>query len=135
MNATPIHHKRLRSDSNNHCPGFCFDFSAPKSVICRKELRGILSSQNRKIPELRGTAYKHRFSFADKVFDSVGRVILYLSTPFGIPRIPVKLDVVQAYVPALLLMEILDIEGLIAEKVANCLTKRVKVTYQNGLDQ
>ena len=135
VDATHIHHSKLRTVGNNRCRRFCVDISAPKSVIGRKELCRIFSEQNLRVPELQSTAHKHRFWFEDELFDSLGRVTHYLATQIGVPLIPVELDVVQADVPALLGMDILDREGLIADTVANCLTKRVKVSSETGLVQ
>ena len=57
--------------------------------------------------------------------------MLPLATPPGKPPIFVQMDVVNADIPALLGMDILDRESLIADTVANRLTKR-SVVHDNG---
>ena len=81
-----------------------------------------------RVSRLQNAAFRHRFRFANKVFDSFGKIILYLDTPNGVPPIPVELDLVQADIPALLGIDVLDREGRIADTVANRLTKRVRAT-------
>lgn len=74
----------------------------------------------------------NRFRSADKTFESMGQVKLPLATPYGKVTIPVTLDVVPADIPALLDMDVLDGEFLIADIVANRLTKRVKYRDKTG---
>ena len=132
VNATHIHHSRIRTNGAAIYPGFCIDIGAPKSVIGRKELGKIFLQQKIRVPNIQKSEVTHRFRFADKLFDSLGKVSLFLSTPKGIPPICVELDVVQADIPALLGMDILDREGLIADTVAGRLTKRVRTQSKQG---
>lgn len=87
------------------------------------------------MPNIQQSAFTHRFGFADKLFESLGKVSLFLSTPSGLLPIRVDFDVVQADIPALLWTYILDREGLMADTVAGRLTKRVKTRSEQGQEQ
>lgn len=65
----------------------------------------------------------------------MGRVILHLAAWIGAIPIPVELDVVQADITALLGMDVLEREGLIADTVAYLFTRGVTVSSKNGLDR
>ena len=103
-------------------------------IGCR-DLRKIFLQQKIREPNIKGSEVTHRFRFADRLFDSLGKVTLFLSTPSGIPPIRVVLDVVRANIPALLGMDVLDREALIADTVAGRLTKRVKTKSKEGQEQ
>ena len=97
----------LASETKSRRPiGLCCDTGAPKSVVGTKELNRIFSALGMHRRKLQGS--HHRFRFADITFESRGRVSLTLRTPPGIPAVIVELDVVEADIPALLGMDILD---------------------------
>lgn len=74
----------------------------------------------------------NRFRFADAVYESLGRTSLPLRTPPGIPAIMVEMDVVNADIPALLGMDLLDKESLTPCTVSNRLAKRVPIIDKEG---
>ena len=74
----------------------------------------------------------NRFRFADTTFKSLGTVTIPLAAPAGIKPIPVVLDIVDADIPALLGLDVLDKESLVADTVTNLLTKRTLLRLQNG---
>ena len=120
--------KKTRS-SRAGIPGFCVDIGAPKSCIGLKELKSVFASFGRRIPQLKWSP--NRFRFADTSYDSLGKASLPLATPPGKPTIFVEVDVVKADIPALLGLDVLDREFLMADTVANRLTKR-GVAQDNG---
>ena len=86
-----------------------------------------LGIYNRKIKPSR-----NRLRFADAVYESLGSVSIPLKTPAGTPKILVELDIVQADVPALLGLDILDKESLTPCTVSNRLYKRTRHTTDDG---
>ena len=74
----------------------------------------------------------NRFRFADETFKSLGQVDLPLATPPGRCPIKVTMDVVPTDIPPLLVMDVLDRESLIADTVANRLTKLSACENENG---
>ena len=131
IDATKIHVTKLAAERESDRPlGFCVDIGAPKSVIGRKELARILRAQGLPFPTLR-RSYR-RFRFADTTFKSLGQVSISLATPPGIPPLPVVMDVVEAEIPALLGLDMLDKELLTADTVTNRLTKRKLFRLQDG---
>ena len=132
VDATKIHLSRLKDAKlmKRPLPAFCVDIGAPKSIFGRKELNRIFVSQGISLKPLLGS--RNRFRFADATFKSIGRVKIPLATLPGIPAIPVTMDVVDADIPALLGLDALDKEFLVADTVANRLTKRVPVKSNNG---
>ncbi len=65
--------------------------------------------------------------FGDETFSSLGIISLPLATPNGVIPIMIHFDVVQADVPALLGMDILDREQLVADTVFNRLARRAAI--------
>lgn len=103
-----------------HRPGFFVDTGAPTSVIGLKELRRLANEYGRDLLRLRRSMKTFRFS--DTTFESLGQVEIPLATPNHVHPIMVTLDVVSRDVPALLGLEMLDSESLIADTVMNKLT-------------
>lgn len=111
-------------------PGFCCDIGAPKSVVGRKELRRILKHFS---PHHRGIMRsRSRFRLADSVVESLGHISIPLRTPTGVPTIMVELDVVEADIPALLGIYILDKESLSVCTVLNRLVKKLRHISKDG---
>eukprot|EP00171_Calliarthron_tuberculosum_P023610 IDg23610t1 len=110
--------------------GFCVDIGAPKSVAGKKELHRILSAM--KMRDYRLKPSQNKFRFGDDTFSSLGVVTLPLPTPNGVKPIHVDFDIVLADVPALLGMDILDREELIADTVFNKLARREQVPCKDG---
>lgn len=105
-------------------PGFCTEIVTTRSVIGIKELLYVCAEVGNKVRSLKETF--NRFWLADTLLDSVGQEASPLATPCGNESITVTLDVVPADIPALLGMDILDRECLIAETVPSRLKKRKK---------
>ena len=93
------------------------------------ELKSSFSSFVRRIPQLK--LRPNRLSFADPSYYSHGKALLPLITPPGKPAIFVEMDVVKADIPALLGLDVLNRESLMAGTGANRLTKR-GVATENG---
>ena len=110
--------------------GFCVDTGAPRSVIGLKSLKRILCKQGVRFPKLELS--RNRFRFADSIFESLGKICIPLRTPPGVTPVPVVMDVVQADIPPLLGIDILDKESLIADTVSNRLQKRTFFNGQKG---
>lgn len=72
------------------------------------------------------------FRFGDESFPSLGITTIYLSTPSGIPSIPVSVHVVKPGIPALLGMDILGREQLTPDTAYNRLAKRHQVKQLDG---
>ena len=131
IDATMIHVSKLAIEQNDaRILGFCIDIGAPKSVISRKELSRILRAHAFRFPKLRSS--NRRFRFADETFRSLGQTAIPLATPPGMAPLPAMIDVVDADIPALLGLDILDKESLTADTVTNRLTKRTLVWPQDG---
>ena len=69
--------------------------------------------------------------WADTSYDSLGKALLPLATQPGKPTIFVEMDVVKADIAALIGLDPPDREFLMADTVANRLTKR-GVAQENG---
>ena len=113
--------KRIRSGRRDS-RGFCVDIGAPKSCIGLRELKSIFSRFGRRVPQLKWSP--NRFRFADTSYNSLGKVSLPLATPPSGPPIVAEMDIVNADIPALLGLHVLDREALMANTVANRLTRR-----------
>ena len=131
VDATSIFVTKLVDESKHRLiSGFCVDIGAPKSVIGHKELKKIFSRLGRRVKKLK-TSF-NRFRFADTTFKSLGQVSIPLATPPGRPPISVTMDVVPVDIPPLLGLDVLDRESLIADTVANQLTKRSFCRSEDG---
>ena len=82
---------------------------------------------NHRIPVKETSSSRNSYRFADTILPSVGRAELFLDTPPGIPPVGVTLGIVNASVPALLGMDVLDKESLVVDTVSHSLRKRVPV--------
>ena len=102
--------------------GFCVDIGAPKSVAGKREINRLLAALGTHHRKIRASG--NSFRFGDENFESLGQISLPLPTPNGTPRVMVDFDIVQADVPALLGMDILDREELVADTVFNRLAHR-----------
>jgi len=111
--------------------GFCADIGAPKSVIGRKQLSRIMTAVGVRKRKLKLS--RNRFWFADTCFKSWERSIA-IEKPSNVPRVYVEMDVVDADIPALLGLDVLDRERLVADTVFNGLARRVWVKKVNGRD-
>lgn len=128
-----IHIRTLSKEVNVRRPlGFCCDIGAPRSVVGKKELNRILNAiglhRRRILPS------RNRFRFADAVYESLGRISIPLSVPRGIPQVFVELDIVDADIPALLGMDVMDKESLTHCTVSNRLIKRIVHKDSNGTE-
>ena len=74
----------------------------------------------------------HRFRFEDESFQSLGRISLPLATPPGVKPILDDFDIVQANIPPLLGMDVLDREKLVADTVFNRLARRSAKELEDG---
>lgn len=101
---------------------FCCDTGAPKSVVGRKELNRILNALG--LHERRIFPSRKKFRFAYAVYNSLGRISIFLRTCPGVSKIFVELDIVDADIPALLGMDDLDNESLTPCTFSNRLIKR-----------
>ena len=111
--------------------GFCVDIGAPRSVVGKSQLNNILQYIGQpSIPLLRSA---NSYRFGDVTVRSIGLVEIALATPPRIPAIPVLMDIVPVNVPALLGLDVLDAEELIADNVTNRLIHRhvVSRTHDN----
>ena len=102
---------------------FCVDIGASRSCIGLSQYRRILHSINRRNMPVH--ASNRTFRIEDRIVKSLGMVELALETPNYIQLIPVLLDIVPVYVPALLCLDILDVHSLLAENVSSRLWHRV----------
>lgn len=105
--------------------GFCVDIGAPRSVVGTHELSRLLRHLGRQRGLLKPSI--NSFRFADTVYESLGTVVLPLSTPRHVRTIQVELDVVSANVPALLGLDAMDAHSVTPCTVTNSLVKRVMV--------
>ena len=101
-------------------------------MIGRKELNRIFAKMGMSTSKLSRPSFSKLFRFADNTFESLGQITILLSTPFGIARIYVKFDFVQADVPALIGMDIPDRDSPIADTLAKRLTNRVREEHKDG---
>ena len=113
--------KKTRS-SRAGTPGFSVDIGAPKYCIGLKELKSVFASFGLRIPQLKWSP--NCFRFVELRTIPLGRLYCRLQYPPGKPTIFVEMDVVKADIPALLGLDLLDRESLIADTVANRLKKR-----------
>lgn len=67
-----------------------------------KKLHRIFNSAGMRAPPLNVSGITNRFKFANKVFDSIGRIKLFLSTAQDVPPVEVEPDVVQPNTQALM---------------------------------
>ena len=104
-------------------PGFCVDYGAPSSAIGIKEVRRIYSRFSKQVPSLKNS--RNRFRSADATFDSIGTIEIPLATSRGVQTIfIIIMDVVSAYVPALVGLDIFDFHDFKPETATNHLMKR-----------
>ncbi len=107
--------------------GFCMDTGAPSSVVGRDVLHDFGLAENL-------TPSTKQFRFGDSKFRSLGKVVLYLETPTGIPPIPITFEVVTAKVPALIGLDVLDSQSLVVDTTTNRLWKQILVRSSNDAD-
>ena len=124
--------KDFRRNSTYKRPGFCVDTGAPSSVIGLKELRRLPASFGRHLLRLKKS--HKQFRFADASFESLGHIKIPLGTPPGVSPVYISLEVVSADVPALLGMDVLDAESLVADPCSNELKKRIVLQNIEGTD-
>lgn len=106
------------------------DIGAPCSVVGRKELNRILTEMGKHHRDIRPSS--RSFRFGDVSCKSRGTILLMMETPTGIPPVEVNCDIVDVDVPALLGMDVLDREKLIADTVSNRLVQRIPMTSPDG---
>ena len=68
------------------------------------------------------------------MYQSRGKVTLPLKTPSGIPKVMIELDIVDADIPALVGMNVLDKKSLTPCTITNRLIHKVKGTTRDGKD-
>lgn len=69
----------------------------------------------------------NRFHFADTEFDSLGQVIFLLNTSSEVRPALFILDIVQAYINALIGMDLLYLESLTPDTLTSCLSKSISI--------
>lgn len=74
----------------------------------------------------------HRFRFREKYSQSIGLISPPLATPQGIKPFLVKFHIVQANIPPLLSIGILDQEKLVADTVFSQLPTLLAKDLENG---
>lgn len=99
-------------------------------MVGRKDLNRLLSAAG--IHQRNIHKSSRRFRFGDESFPSLGRISLPLGTPPGVKPIFVDFDIVQADIPPLLGMDVLDREELVADTVFNRLARRSVSTQEDG---
>lgn len=109
---------------------FLVDIDAPCSVIGWKELNRVLYKMGKYRRVIRPS--NRRFRFGDVSHRSKGKIRLAMETPPGIRSIQVDLDIVDARVPALLGMDVLDREKLIPDTLNDRLARRSAVKSPDG---
>lgn len=95
--------------------------------IGTKQLLQISNHSGPGVPQLRVSNTANRFIFYNKINECIGKAELHLHTSIDAPPVQLRLNIVQADVSALLGLDVLDGESIVADTVANRLTKRVKV--------
>lgn len=78
------------------------------------------------------TASYNRFLSGNETFNLLGAVSLQIPTQVGVPVIYIKFDFVQADIPALIGMDVLDREHLIADTIFNRLDRCLAYPYEGG---
>lgn len=101
--------------------GFCVDIGAPKYFIRIKEARRLYNRLGKRIKLM---CCNRKFRFADSIFVSLGGVMIPLPTPPGILSILVYMEVISCDVPALLGMDIRNMDSLPPCTVTNRLIRR-----------
>lgn len=92
---TDVHVSKIRVDQSlRKLLGFCCDIGMPKSVVGRKGLDRILTTLRRHNRYILPS--QNRFSFADTVLHSLGRITVPLLTHPGVPKVLVEMDIVDA---------------------------------------
>jgi len=119
-----------KSSAATRLRGFLVDIGAPCSVVGRKELNRILTEMGKHHRDIRPSS--RSFRFGDVSCKSRGTILLMMETPTGIPPVEVNCDIVDVDVPALLGMDVLDREKLIADTVSNRLVQRIPMTSPDG---
>ena len=126
-----IHHRLVgRNQSQKPPRGFVCDIGAPKSVVGRKTLNRILNENGVYKRHIRPS--QNRFRFANSVFESRGKITIPLRTPLGIPPVNVDLDIVDADIPALLGMDVMDRELLTPCTITNRLIRKTPQVDSDG---
>lgn len=74
---------------------------------------------------------KNKFTVADAVYESLGKITIPIGTPPGIPRVFVEIEIVNAEIPALLGMDIMNKGSITPCIVSNGLAKRVLVPQES----
>ena len=98
-----------------HPLGFCNYTGAPKPVARNRRINSLLARLGSHHRQIRPSI--NRFRFGYQTFESLGNICLPLPTPKCAPRISIDFEIVQADVPALLGMDVLDREELVVAKV------------------
>ena len=126
-----IHSSQLAREAKTRIPlGFCVGIGAPKSLIGRKELNRVMTRMGKYKRKI--VPSTNRFRFGDVTFESRGKVSLPMKTSTGVTPILVEMDIVDADVPALLGMDVLDRECLAADKVQNHLIRKYSIGKGSG---
>lgn len=113
---------------------FCINLEAKKSVTGVKALHRIYSSVQMRALPLKASVATNNSMFAVKLFDSIERIKLFMPRPREFSSNIIELYAAQTDTPALIGMDALDKEGLVADTVANRLTNRVKVQDKQMTD-
>ena len=114
----------------SHSLSFCVDIGDPKYVAGKREINlllAILGNNRRQTP-----SSSNGFRFRDDTLESLGKIHLPLETPKGAPFVLVDLGIVQVDVPALLVMDILEGEERVADKVALSIAHHAAYDVEDG---
>lgn len=106
--------------SKSRFEGACLDGGAPRSVMGKRQAQAyctVMKQTSRLRPSLM------TFIFGDGACDSLGTLGIRIPLPNG-AYLTLTIDVVNADVPLLLGLDILDREPLVADNVANILDSR-----------
>lgn len=111
--------------------GFCVYTVATRPVIGTKEFKRIRSQLGLRSLKIKPPNCGIRFQNA--TYSSIGSVRLPLYTTPGIPTIFVDMEIIPAYVPALLELDVLDEQDLTVDIVFNLLAKQHRIVNDDGV--
>lgn len=124
--------KETRRARARNVMGLCIDTGASRLVIKWKELNGVCNENG--IHDMKVGPSNQHFRFADNTFKSLGIVHIELDTPLRATSISVGLEVLQADVPALLGVDVMEKEGLNPFLISNRMSKRRRLKTEEGKD-
>jgi len=109
----------LSSDAGGF-QGVCLDIGAQRSVVGRKQAMAYCRKLGKKFHPKQS---KFAFRFGNEVFASLGTIPVRIPTPDG-SFLGLDMDVVEANIPMLVGLDVLDREKLVADNVQNKLVAK-----------